>query len=270
VTVYCPNCGKPNTDEATKCIGCSTELAPVKKAPARFKGTMMMSGMGGGPAPGQPGGAPPAGGPAPAEPAPAMGGGPVQAGAAPAKKDLAFQATMLGPMTPPPGAAGFGAPPAPPAGGGGFGAPPAGGAPSGGSSGGGAGKFIAIGCLVLLLLLCGGGGFFAWRTYNAAKQTVEGLQEAAGGEPVAAGGGDSAGGGGSGGNSVCDKAMRCCEAYVEAMGGATAGLNPQQVCAGVQQAGAAGAMAEPACNQAMAAWRQSLDQVGKPVPDVCK
>jgi len=74
----------------------------------------------------------------------------VQAGAPHAKKDMAFQATMLGPMTPPPGAppaaappaAGFGAPPAagfgaPPAAG--FGAPPAAGfgAPAAGGFGGG-------------------------------------------------------------------------------------------------------------------------------------
>lgn len=134
MTVFCPNCGKPNTDQATKCISCATELRPAARpAGGKFKGTMMMAGVqapkpGEQPPPGQPQ-QPPPGGP---QQGPGVGGPP------PEKQNMAFQQTMLGPMTPPggPGApppaakppGGFGAPPpgagAPPPQGGGFGAPP--------------------------------------------------------------------------------------------------------------------------------------------------
>ncbi|MCA9600551.1 MAG: zinc ribbon domain-containing protein, partial [Myxococcales bacterium] len=40
MTVFCPNCGKPNTDEATKCVACGAELK--KQGAKKFKGTMMM------------------------------------------------------------------------------------------------------------------------------------------------------------------------------------------------------------------------------------
>ena len=98
MTVYCPNCGKPNTDEATQCVSCGTALSkPEKKAGSKFKGTMMMAGVSAPkpPAPGGGGGGGPKQGPGVGQP-PAEGGG---------KKDLAFQQTMLGPMTPPPGQA---------------------------------------------------------------------------------------------------------------------------------------------------------------------
>ncbi|MGE3633501.1 MAG: zinc-ribbon domain-containing protein, partial [Sandaracinaceae bacterium] len=26
MTVFCPNCGKPNTDTASQCVACGTEL----------------------------------------------------------------------------------------------------------------------------------------------------------------------------------------------------------------------------------------------------
>ncbi|MEO0325832.1 MAG: zinc ribbon domain-containing protein, partial [Myxococcota bacterium] len=97
MTVFCPNCGTKNTDEATHCTSCGTELRKPEGRQKKFKGTMMMSGLGTQQPPGAPGGSPPA--------------------EAPPKKDLAFQATMLGPMSSPadPGAAppaGFGQPPA--------------------------------------------------------------------------------------------------------------------------------------------------------------
>jgi len=115
VTVFCPNCGTPNTDEATACAKCGTALtaAGPKVAPSKFKGTMMMSGV----TPPRPQG-PGAGLPPPAAPAPAAA---PPAAAPESKQNLAFQATMLGPMTPPPGMPPLGAPPA---GGGGFGAAP--------------------------------------------------------------------------------------------------------------------------------------------------
>jgi hypothetical protein len=117
VTVFCPNCGTPNTDEATACAKCGTALkaAGPKVAPSKFKGTMMMSGV----TPPRPQ-APGAGLPPPAAPAPAAA---PPAAAPESKQNLAFQATMLGPMTPPPGMpSAFGA--TTPAAGGGFGTPP--------------------------------------------------------------------------------------------------------------------------------------------------
>jgi hypothetical protein len=75
--------------------------------------------------------------------------------------------------------------------------------------------------------------------------------------------------GGGGGGGVCGKAADCCVAYIEAMGGAAAGMNPDQVCMGVRQAGQSGAAGEPACTAAMSAWKQSLTQMSKPVPAAC-
>ncbi|MEQ9650062.1 MAG: zinc-ribbon domain-containing protein, partial [Sandaracinaceae bacterium] len=69
MTVFCPNCGKPNTDSAHQCVACGTELKP--KSSGKFKGTMMMSGVS---VPQQPGapqaGAPQAGAPQPGAPQP--------------------------------------------------------------------------------------------------------------------------------------------------------------------------------------------------------
>lgn len=138
VTVFCPNCGKPNTDTATSCVSCGTELKPSGPRAGKFKGTMMMSGVNAPPPGGVPSPqGPPPGGPPPAPRPPA--GGPVQAGSPQAKQGMAYQKTMLGPMSPqgappkpqsappppssPPPSGGFGAPP-PSQGGGGFGAPP--------------------------------------------------------------------------------------------------------------------------------------------------
>ncbi|NOY93100.1 MAG: zinc-ribbon domain-containing protein, partial [Deltaproteobacteria bacterium] len=51
MTVYCPNCGKPNTNEAQSCASCGTQLKQQKKSGAsKFKGTMMMNNMGAPPA----------------------------------------------------------------------------------------------------------------------------------------------------------------------------------------------------------------------------
>lgn len=93
---FCAECGKSNADQATACDGCGKPMRPAGRAagPARFKGTMIM----GGAAPKAPVAPAPASAPTPA-PAPAN------------QPNLAFQATMMGPMTvpgssaPPPAAA---------------------------------------------------------------------------------------------------------------------------------------------------------------------
>ncbi|MGF1470016.1 MAG: zinc ribbon domain-containing protein, partial [Sandaracinaceae bacterium] len=43
MTIFCPNCGAKNTDEAASCVACGTELKG--KSSKKFKGTMMMSGV---------------------------------------------------------------------------------------------------------------------------------------------------------------------------------------------------------------------------------
>ena len=73
MTVFCPNCGKPNTDEASACAACGTELkaASPKVAASKFKGTMMMSGVQPPKPQGMGGGLPPpAAAPPPAAPPP--------------------------------------------------------------------------------------------------------------------------------------------------------------------------------------------------------
>jgi hypothetical protein len=94
---FCPNCGTPNTDQAEKCVSCSFELSPKQKA--KFKGTIMMSGV-----------QAPTGPAAPAAPqaAPPPAAAPLPAAAPPAGmagKNLGFEKTMMGPMAAPiPGA----------------------------------------------------------------------------------------------------------------------------------------------------------------------
>ncbi len=128
---FCPNCGTPNTDQAAKCVSCAFELAPAQKA--KFKGTIMMSGVQvpqGPQAPAAPAApspapaAPPAGAPAPAASpqgssrnmafektmmGPMAGASPISAPPADARDDLARAATVEGPapqFTPPPAATG--------------------------------------------------------------------------------------------------------------------------------------------------------------------
>jgi len=108
---FCPNCGTPNTDQAEKCVACGFELI-VSKQKAKFKGTIMMSGI---KAPtqaersGQPAAAstpaPVSAPPATQSPiprVPAQQPGPAEGG-----RNMSYQKTMLGP------ASGF-LPPSPP------------------------------------------------------------------------------------------------------------------------------------------------------------
>lgn len=106
---FCPNCGTPNTDQAEKCVSCGFELAQKQKA--KFKGTIMMSGIN---VPGQPNApaapaAPPpsTSGTANASPATPPAATPAPLPTAPAgDRNLAFQKTMVGHagMVPPPAA----------------------------------------------------------------------------------------------------------------------------------------------------------------------
>jgi hypothetical protein len=107
VTVFCSNCGKPNPAAATQCVACGTPLNP-KGGGSKFKGTIMMTGLA--PfKPGAPSGPGPAGGsaapPGATPPNPAGAAAPTTTGggsaAASQDKDIAYQPTMLGPISPP-------------------------------------------------------------------------------------------------------------------------------------------------------------------------
>jgi hypothetical protein len=102
---FCPNCGTPNTDQAEKCVSCAFELKP--KAQAKFKGTIMMSGVSA-PTTGKPQAAPPAPAPAPAATAAQP-----PAPSSPPGKSLGFEKTMLGGMAMMPPAKAPGPSPAP-------------------------------------------------------------------------------------------------------------------------------------------------------------
>lgn len=96
-----------------------------------------------------------------------------------------------------------------------------------------------------------------------------GSEEPAAAEAPAAAATAAPAAGGGGGGGVCARAAECCAAYIEAMGAGTPGMNADQVCAGVRQAGTAGAAGEPACTAAVNAWKQSLQAMSKPIPAAC-
>jgi hypothetical protein len=98
---FCPNCGTPNTDQAEKCVACGFELI-VPKQKAKFKGTIMMSGI---KAPTQAersnqsttASAPPSAvstAPAPIARVPAQPPSPAEGG-----RNMSYQKTMLGPAS---------------------------------------------------------------------------------------------------------------------------------------------------------------------------
>ena len=163
----------------------------------------------------------------------------------------------------PPGG-GFGAPP--PSGPGGFGAPPAGGPPPAAAKKSSALKYVGIGCGALLLLsCCGFGGFYAWGRY-AAQSVVDDLNEAAD-EAVAdateASGGEAAGG------SICDRAQRCCEAYVNEMNAMSPGMvNTATTCAGIAAARDT-PFADTTCQSTIDGFRSGLTGAQRTVPPDC-
>lgn len=68
----------------------------------------------------------------------------------------------------------------------------------------------------------------------------------------------------------CTRAVACCAAFIDARGGAAAGIDPDVVCAGIRQATAAGVVAEPGCEAARRSWTQSLIAMDIAVPHVCR
>lgn len=68
----------------------------------------------------------------------------------------------------------------------------------------------------------------------------------------------------------CTRALACCEAYADAMGGAPAGMSHAQVCLGVTQAADAGEAGERACLAAIAGWRTTLREGEMPLPPPCE
>jgi hypothetical protein len=85
---FCPNCGTPNTEQAERCVTCGFELI-VPKQKAKFKGTIMMSGIK----------APTASTPeAPSMPPPpaASPAAPPPPSSPPPARNLSYQKTMMG------------------------------------------------------------------------------------------------------------------------------------------------------------------------------
>lgn len=97
---------------------------------------------------------------------------------------------------------------------------------------------------------------------EAEEAAEEGAEEAA--EEPAAGGG---------GGSVCDRAQRCCEAYITEMNSHLPAGAPQmtaeQSCAGIAQARTLGAAGDTTCTQQIAAFRQGLTAAQHTVPADC-
>lgn len=88
----------------------------------------------------------------------------------------------------------------------------------------------------------------------AAEAEAEPAGEA---EPAAAGGGS------------CDRAQRCCEAYVNEMSAmGTAGISVEQTCASIAalRASPTGAAS---CDQMIAGWRTGLETAQRTVPADC-
>lgn len=74
--------------------------------------------------------------------------------------------------------------------------------------------------------------------------------------------------GGGGGGSVCSRARDCCNAYVDAMGGAAIAGS---ACTGIDAAEQAGGpAADTSCNQMISSWRQSLTAMNRAVPAACQ
>jgi hypothetical protein len=65
---------------------------------------------------------------------------------------------------------------------------------------------------------------------------------------------------------ACGRALRCCTAYVEAVG---AGVTTAQACAAIESAIGV-PNGDTACEQMVLAWRQSLETMRHPVPEACR
>ena len=122
--------------------------------------------------------------------------------------------------------------------------------------------YIVGGCVGLLALSCCGyigfAYFWAARAVDDANEAIEEAQENA--QEA------TEGGGGGGGGSVCSRAADCCTAYVEAMGGAGAGMNAEQTCAGVRTPG----VPDSTCQSTIDGYRTSLTALGRTVPASCQ
>lgn len=68
---------------------------------------------------------------------------------------------------------------------------------------------------------------------------------------------------------VCIQAGKCCEAYIDAVIGDDPRMDATSTCAAVSNAATNGAVAEPGCEAAMDAWRQSLTTMNIAIPDAC-
>jgi hypothetical protein len=124
----------------------------------------------------------------------------------------------------------------------------------------------------LALVACGGEASESGPTTAAANepQTEQGNAAPApqADQAPAVGGGEEGGGEAAGsGESACARARACCNAYVEALGGAAAA---GQACAGIETAEqVGGATADASCTSMISGWRTALSGMGREIPAAC-
>lgn len=136
------------------------------------------------------------------------------------------------------------------------------------------GKIIGIGCLVLFLLSCIGGGVYWYLVVRSAVDTVNNavtdvnnaLADAAIVVPPPTTPGTTPTTPTAGGSANCDRARRCCAAYVEAMGQQAMQAT---ICGAVDQA-AGSPMADTVCLSQISGWRSGLTAMQKTVPADCQ
>lgn len=304
MTVFCPSCGKPNTEQASHCVACGYKLDKPRPA-GRFKGTMMMSGTQK-PAPTTPAATTP--GDAATDPAAERDAettnGEAAAPAPAPTSDLAYQKTMAmhsddlkGPAPGIPessldAAAAFGATdsgptasagevstgeqvssahpePAPVAG------PPA--RPSDPTTGAGAAGLHEAPApaagnkkpnpILLVALGCGGLSILGCCLGSLALIPLLYSNDFALLDEENAKDEPTPGPD----EEVCARAARCCEAYVRTVSEETPGVDVDvaSTCAAVRNlAGLAGA--DSGCRRSMETWRRTLEELSRPVPNECE
>src|SRR5690606_30013119 len=104
-----------------------------------------------------------------------------------------------------------------------------------------------------------------YEAQNAIDETNDTIDEVVADATEASGGGGEATGG-----SVCDRAQRCCEAYVNEMNSMTPGMfSSATTCAGIAAARGT-AFADTTCQSTIDGFRNGLTGAQRTVPADCQ
>ena len=106
-------------------------------------------------------------------------------------------------------------------------------------------------------------GVFVFQTMRTVNEAVTSATQMTAPAPTAA---ITTSAGAADANATCDRARRCCNAYVEAIG------QPQMtasICGSVEQ-GARSPMPDAVCGGMINGWRQSLAGMQKAIPADCQ